>query len=108
MARLVDMVESGQLVFATAAASVFPLMMDGAAPDPMDIARQRNLLAERDDETLQSWINEVLNAMPEKVLEFKKGKKNLIGLFAGEVKKKSKGKADMQAVMKMLQENLNT
>ena len=35
--------------------------------------------------------------MPEKISEYKKGKKNLIGLFAGEVKKKSKGKADMQS-----------
>jgi aspartyl-tRNA(Asn)/glutamyl-tRNA(Gln) amidotransferase subunit B len=45
--------------------------------------------------------------MPEKVSEYKKGKKNLTGLFAGEVKKKSKGKADMQAVIKILSEKLN-
>jgi len=32
--------------------------------------------------------------MPDKVLEYKKGKKGLLGLFVGEVKKISKGKAD--------------
>jgi len=42
--------------------------------------------------------------MPEKVKEYKSGKKGLIGLFAGEVKKLSKGKADMQIVNKLLTE----
>jgi aspartyl-tRNA(Asn)/glutamyl-tRNA(Gln) amidotransferase subunit B len=41
-----------------------------------------------------AWIEEVLNKMPDKVAEYKKGKKGLIGLFVGEVKKVSKGKAD--------------
>ncbi|MBP6432748.1 MAG: hypothetical protein KA319_13365, partial [Ferruginibacter sp.] len=36
----------------------------------------------------------------------KSGKKGLIGLFAGEVKKLSKGKADMQLVNKLLNEKL--
>ena len=45
--------------------------------------------------------------MPDKVSEYKKGKKNLIGLFSGEVKKISKGKADMQAVNKILNQKLN-
>ena len=34
------------------------------------------------------------------------GKKGLLGLFAGEVKKLSKGKADMQVVNKLLSEKL--
>jgi len=45
--------------------------------------------------------------MPEKVLEYKKGKKNLIGLFSGEVKRISKGKADMKAVNHLLIQKLN-
>jgi len=45
--------------------------------------------------------------MPDKVKEYKSGKKGLIGLFAGEVKKLSKGKADMQLVNKILADKLN-
>ena len=75
--------------------------------DPFEIAKELNVLQEKNDDTLQSWIDEVLASMPEKVSEYKKGKKNLTGLFAGEVKKKSKGKADMQAVIKILSEKLN-
>ena len=44
--------------------------------------------------------------MPEKVKEYKSGKKGLLGLFAGQVKKLSKGKADMEAVNKMLESKL--
>jgi aspartyl-tRNA(Asn)/glutamyl-tRNA(Gln) amidotransferase subunit B len=47
--------------------------------------------------------------MPEKVAEYKKGKKGLMGLFVGEVKKVSKGKADPRLtndiLFKKLQEN---
>ena len=53
------------------------------------------------------WVDEAIAKMPEKVKEYKSGKKGLIGLFAGEVKKISKGKADMQLVNKLLAEKLN-
>ena len=44
--------------------------------------------------------------MPDKVKEYRAGKKALLGLFAGQVKKLSKGKADMEAVTKMLEKKL--
>jgi aspartyl-tRNA(Asn)/glutamyl-tRNA(Gln) amidotransferase subunit B len=39
-------------------------------------------------------VNEVLNQYADKVAEYKAGKKGVLGLFVGEVMKKSKGKAD--------------
>jgi aspartyl-tRNA(Asn)/glutamyl-tRNA(Gln) amidotransferase subunit B len=44
--------------------------------------------------------------MPDKVSEYKKGKKGLIGLFVGEVKKLSKGKADPKLTNQLLLEKL--
>jgi aspartyl-tRNA(Asn)/glutamyl-tRNA(Gln) amidotransferase subunit B len=44
--------------------------------------------------------------MPEKVAEYKKGKKGLLGLFVGEVKKISKGKADPKLTNQLLIETL--
>ena len=49
---------------------------------------------------------EALAGMPDKVSEYKKGKKGLIGLFVGEVKKLSKGKADPKITNKLLLEKL--
>jgi aspartyl-tRNA(Asn)/glutamyl-tRNA(Gln) amidotransferase subunit B len=45
--------------------------------------------------------------MPDKVQEYRRGKKGLIGLFVGEVKKLSAGKADPKAVTRLLEEQLN-
>lgn len=107
LAKLVDIVEEGKVSFGIAASKIFPELIRSNEKDPFEIAKELNLLQEKNDDTLQSWIDEVLASMPEKVSEYKKGKKNLTGLFAGEVKKKSKGKADMQAVIKILSEKLN-
>ncbi|HEY9363443.1 MAG TPA: Asp-tRNA(Asn)/Glu-tRNA(Gln) amidotransferase subunit GatB, partial [Chitinophagaceae bacterium] len=107
MAKLVDLVEEGKLSFGIAASRIFPLLTESSGKEPLEIARELNLLQEKDDETLNSWIDEVLANMPDKIAAYKKGKKNLIGLFAGEVKKKSRGKADMQAVNKLLNQKLN-
>ena len=107
MTKLINIVEEGKVSFGIAASRIFPELIQSSEKDPLEIAKELNLLQEKNDDTLQLWIDEVLTSMPEKVAEYKKGKKNLTGLFAGEVKKKSKGKADMQAVIKILSEKLN-
>ena len=107
LAELIQTVEEGKVSFGIAASKVFPLLIQSSDKDAFQLAKELNLLQEKNDDALHSWIDEVLAAMPEKVSEYKKGKKNLTGFFAGEVKKKSKGKADMQAVMKILSKKLN-
>ena len=47
-----------------------------------------------------------MEKMPDKVVEYKKGKKGLLGLFVGEVKKISKGKADPQLTNQLLIQKL--
>ncbi|HEY2726056.1 MAG TPA: Asp-tRNA(Asn)/Glu-tRNA(Gln) amidotransferase GatCAB subunit B, partial [Parafilimonas sp.] len=56
---------------------------------------------------LKEWITIVLNKMPDKVSEYKKGKKGLMGLFVGEVKKLSKGRADAKIVTGLFEKELN-
>ena len=57
--------------------------------------------------TIHAWVDEVLSKMQDKVIEYRKGKKGLIGLFVGEVKKVSKGKADPKLTNEILIEKLN-
>jgi aspartyl-tRNA(Asn)/glutamyl-tRNA(Gln) amidotransferase subunit B len=59
------------------------------------------------DQQLEQWIAEALAAMPEKVVAYKKGKKGLIGLFVGDVKRRSGGQADPQKVTQLLQQQLD-
>lgn len=106
-AKLIEIVENGSVSFGVAASRIFPVLIKFPEKEPMKIAEELNILQEKSDNFLNGWIDEVLSKMPDKVSEYKKGKKNLIGLFSGEVKKISKGKADMQAVNKILNQKLN-
>ena len=73
----------------------------------MPVATELNLIQEKDENAIEIWVEETLASMPDKVKEYKSGKKGLIGLFSGDVKKRSKGKADMQLVHRLLEEKLN-
>lgn len=106
-AKLIEIVEKGSVSFGVVASRIFPVLIKFPEKEPIEIARELNVLQEKNDDSLNTWIEEVLSKMPDKVSEYKKGKKNLIGLFSGEVKKLSKGKADMQAVNKILNQKLN-
>ncbi|MEP6584574.1 MAG: Asp-tRNA(Asn)/Glu-tRNA(Gln) amidotransferase subunit GatB [Ginsengibacter sp.] len=107
LSKLIDLVDEGHVSFGVAASKIFPLLIQSPGADPFQIAKELNVLQEKNDDALNTWIDEVLSNMPDKIAEYKKGKKNLIGLFAGEVKKLSKGKADMQVVNKILSQKLN-
>ena len=58
------------------------------------IANKHNLIQESNEDVLHHYIRQAIEKYPDKVQEYKNGKKGLIGLFMGEVMKLSKGKAD--------------
>lgn len=106
LARLMKGVEEGKLSFSIAAERVFPVLLEQPDRDPMEIAAGLNLLQSSDTAEIEAWIDQVLAGMPDKVSEYRKGKKGLIGLFVGEVKKISKGKADPRLTNQLLMEKL--
>ncbi len=107
VAALIELTESGKVNFSNASTKILQHLIKEPDTTPETIAASLNLLQESNSGAIEDWVNEVINAMPDKVKEYKSGKKGLIGMFAGEVKKKSKGKADMQLVNKLLAEKLN-
>lgn len=94
MASLIALIDSNQVNFSVASTKIFAALLKEPGKQPLQIAKDLNLLQDSDEGNVAAWIEEVLNKMPDKVAEYKKGKKGLIGLFVGEVKKVSKGKAD--------------
>ena len=103
---LIDLTESGQVNFNNASTKILQELMRNPSSTAEAIAVSLNLVQEKNESSIETWVDEVLASMPEKVKEYKSGKKGLIGLFAGEVKKRSKGKADMALVNKLLSEKL--
>ena len=107
LVELFNLVEAGQLNFSVASNKVFKAIME-QPQSPSEYAKANNLIQTQSSESIANWIEEVLSANPEKVAEYKKGKKGLIGLFMGEVKKKSKGTADPKKTTQLLEQKLSS
>jgi aspartyl-tRNA(Asn)/glutamyl-tRNA(Gln) amidotransferase subunit B len=106
MASLINLVEEGRVHFSIASSRIFPELISRSGADPLQLAIDMNLIQTDDRAQILEWVNQVLDKMPEKVLEYQKGKKGLLGLFVGEVKKISKGKADPQLTNQLLVQKL--
>jgi aspartyl-tRNA(Asn)/glutamyl-tRNA(Gln) amidotransferase subunit B len=106
LAELIELIEAEKINFSTAASKLLPALMH-TTNTPLALAESLNLLQVSDSNELELWVNATIEAMPDKVKEYQKGKKGLIGLFVGEVKKRSKGKADPKIVTELLEQKLN-
>ncbi len=107
IAALIEMTDAGKVNFNNASGKILQALIADPEKTALQIVTQLNLLQQSNTGAVEAWVASVIEAMPQKVKEYKSGKKNLLGLFAGEVKKLSKGKADMQIVNKLLAEKLN-
>ncbi len=107
IADLINLVDNGKLSFSNASSTVFDELINNPDKEVLDIAEALNLIQDSSEDSINEWVETVLQNFPGKVLEYKKGKKGLIGLFVGEVKKLSKGKADPKITTDLLTEKLN-
>ena len=107
IAELINLTETNQINFNNASGKILQHLITNPNQTALQAATALNLVQENNEDHLSQWVQEVLIAMPDKVKEYKSGKKGVIGLFAGEVKKRSKGKADMLLVTQLLNDRLN-
>lgn len=108
IAELIKLSDDGKLNFSTASSAIFPELTREPHKTAMEIAVEKNLIQDADESEINNWVDEVLRNMPEKVSEYRKGKKGLIGLFVGEVKKVSRGKADPRLTNEILLQKLKS
>lgn len=100
------LIESGKVSASAAYQRLFPALLEAPHTDPEQLANELQLIQSADTDFLDGIVNDVLSRFPDKVTEYQKGKKGLIGMFMGEVMKMAKGKADPKATQKMLEERL--
>jgi aspartyl-tRNA(Asn)/glutamyl-tRNA(Gln) amidotransferase subunit B len=106
LAGVIQLIEEGKINFSIASSRVVPYMMENGGISAGEAASKLNVVQDSDEGSILPLIEEVLLSMPEKVAEYKKGKKGLVGLFVGEIIKRSKGKADPKVVNQLLAEKL--
>jgi aspartyl-tRNA(Asn)/glutamyl-tRNA(Gln) amidotransferase subunit B len=107
IAGLIQLIDTNKISNSTATQKVFPAMLKQPGLTASQIAEAQNLLQESNSDSLQALINEVLANNPQKVHEYRNGKKALLGMFMGEVMKKSQGKADPKLTNQLLSKTLS-
>ena len=94
LSALIGATASGTVSHTLAAQQLLPALIEQPNADPMQLAQSRGWVQESNEDALLPIVEAVLAAWPDKVAEYKAGKKGLAGLFMGEVMKRSGGKAD--------------
>ena len=106
LAEMILLVESGKVSHTAATQSIFPELIRNSTKSAEEIATEKDLLQQSDDSFLEGLAREVLAAWPDKVEEYHSGKKGVLGLFMGDLMKKSKGKADPKKASAIIQKLL--
>jgi aspartyl-tRNA(Asn)/glutamyl-tRNA(Gln) amidotransferase subunit B len=103
---LIHLVEDRTVSFSAAAQQLFPALMERPEASPKSLAEELGLVQESDESALMAHVDAALAAFPDKVAEYQSGKKGLLGLFMGEVMKRSRGAADPSVATKLLKSRL--
>jgi aspartyl-tRNA(Asn)/glutamyl-tRNA(Gln) amidotransferase subunit B len=98
--RIADNTISGKI-----AKQVFEAMWlgEGSADEIIDT---RGLKQITDSGAIESLIDEVIEANPDQVEQFRAGKEKVLGFFVGQIMKQSKGKANPAQVNQLLRDKL--
>jgi aspartyl-tRNA(Asn)/glutamyl-tRNA(Gln) amidotransferase subunit B len=107
LAEIINLIEDNK-ISNTAAQKLMILLTLGTGLNVLAIAESNGLIQNTDASFLDAFVLEVLNENAAKVEEYKKGKKGLLGMFVGEVMKKSKGSADPKLLNALILEKLNS
>lgn len=107
IAGIIALIDEGKINNSSATQKLFPALLKEPTAKPEALAQSLNLLIEASSaDELDGFIQKALAAYPDKVAEYKAGKKGLLGLFMGEVMKHSHGKLDPKTANKLLMEAL--
>jgi aspartyl-tRNA(Asn)/glutamyl-tRNA(Gln) amidotransferase subunit B len=107
VADIIRLVDGGKVSMSTAADRILPAMLDSPAETAEQIAQRLNLVQDAGEDDIRAAAAEVLAAWPDKVAAYKAGNKGMLGLFMGELMKKTGGKANPKVASSIIQELLS-
>ena len=107
LASIQTLVDEEKISISTATQKLFPALLENPTADAASLCEQNGWIQQGDSDQLEAWVDDALAAYPEKIEEYRSGKKGLIGLFMGEVMKYSKGTADPKKASALLRAKLD-
>ena len=105
LAELVDMIAENT-INGKQAKEIFIKMLDGEVGTPREIADKFGMKQMTDTGAIEAIVDEVINANPSQVEQYKSGKVGLLGFFVGNVMKKTGGTANPAVVNEILRNKL--
>ena len=106
IAETINLIDKGAVSFSAASGELFKAMLESPEKEPDTLAKEKNLIQQSDSNALLPFVEQALATYPDKVEEYRAGKKGLLGLFMGEVMKLSGGKADPKVANQLVREAL--
>ena len=106
LSELIALIEKGTISGKIAKEILPELLEKGGSPKA--IVESRGLMAITDPDELGAIIDKVLEANPDKLEQYRAGKKKLQGFFVGQIMKATSGKADPKTANQILNKKLNS
>ena len=94
-----------QVISSKQAKEVFTWMLKGQSPKVT--VEKQGMSQVSDESLLLSWVEEVITANPQSVIDYKNGKDRAVGFLVGQIMKLSKGKANPALTSQMVKEALS-
>ncbi|MCC2546220.1 Asp-tRNA(Asn)/Glu-tRNA(Gln) amidotransferase subunit GatB [Hymenobacter sp. BT175] len=107
IAGIIELIDEGKINYSVASKQLFPYLLEHPTANVTGAAEQLGLLQQSDAGELESLVQQVLDANPAKVAEYRAGKKSLTGMFMGELMKLTGGKADPKMANQLLRQKLD-
>jgi len=108
IADIIELIDSSVINHSIASQKLFPEILKSPESTPKDLVEKLNLATNNDTSFIEELVEQVIQEFPDKVEEYKKGKTGLMGMFVGEVMKRSKGKADPKITNQLVSKRLNS
>ena len=107
ISNLINLIDEGKVSNSVFTSKIFPIMIQtNLSPVEISFFEKNNWIQDSDMKSLLGFIKQSISKYPEKVDEYKSGKRGLIGPFMGEVMKLSKGKFDPKIANQLLKNEL--
>jgi aspartyl-tRNA(Asn)/glutamyl-tRNA(Gln) amidotransferase subunit B len=105
IAELAQMIADNKVSHIIVSQKLFPEMIK-TTTSPQEIAEKKGWIQKNDQESIDNLVEKAIAKYPEKVIEYKKGNKNLLGLFMGEIMRETKGKLNPKTINEVLKNKL--
>lgn len=107
IADIIQVIDEGKVSNTAASRDLFPALLESPQSNVTALAIQLDIIQESSDDSIQGFIQEVIDSNPNEVERYKNGDKKLLGFFMGQLMRVSKGKADPKKSNQLIREALD-